>query len=238
MYRSISIVVAAIYICKKGKNMRKIFYIFMLLGLFFLQGCQDEGEPSVPTLVCGTNEEVVDGVCKAIYEPEELALMNAIDHIGEMSNYQLNITIQNGFELYDVVIEFDGEKSSFLFDGVKDYYEIKNGVISHYIQQGNIYTKETITSSQNSEYDFFKAFQVSWFTYNNGKYLLNLQNEASLQTFFESSFSGSELSSFEMTIVDDYISEMIFFLQVEEISYRFIIEFNNIGTVDIVLPTV
>jgi len=218
--------------------MRKIFYIFIFLGLFFLQGCQDEGEPSIPTLICGTNEEIVDGVCKAIYEPEELALMNAIANIDEMSNYKLDITIQNGFELYDVMIEFDGDKSSFLFDGIKDYYEIKNGVINHYVQQGNTYSKETINTQQNSEYDFFKAFQVSWFTYNNGKYLLNLQNQASLQAFFEPSFAGSELSSFEMTIVDDYISEMSFFLQVEDISYRFIIEFNNIGTVDIVLPTV
>ena len=218
--------------------MKKIVYIFMLLGLFSLQGCQDEGELSVPTLICGINEEIVDGVCKAIYEPEELALMNAIANIEMMSNYKLDITIQNGFDLYYVVIEFDDEKSSFLFDNTKDYYEIKNGVISHYIEQGNTYSKEIITAQQNNEYDFFKAFQVSWFTYNNGKYLLNLQNQASLQAFFEPSFAGSELSSFEMTIVDNYISEMSFFLQVEEVSYRFVMEFSNIGTVDIVLPTV
>jgi hypothetical protein len=224
---------------KERKNMKKVVYIFMLLGLFFLQGCQNEPtEPSVPTLVCGTNEEIVDGVCKAIYEPEELALMNAIAHIEEMSNYKLEITIQNGFDLYDVVIEFDDEKSSFTFDGQKEYYENSSGVIYHYIPQGSLYAKETITLPQNGEYDFFKAFEVDWFTYNNGKYLLNLQNQDDAQVFFEESFPDSELSGFEMTIVDDYVTEMIFLLLVGEISYRFIIELNSIGTVNIVLPTV
>ncbi|MBU1144069.1 MAG: hypothetical protein KKH92_10575 [Firmicutes bacterium] len=219
--------------------MKKVFYIFMLFGLFFLQGCQNEPtESAVPTLVCGTNEEIVDGVCKAIYEPEELALMNAIANISDMSNYKLDITIQNGFDLYDVVIEFDDEKSSFSFDGQKEYYENVGGVIDHYIQQGAVYAKESITEPQNGEYDFFKAFEVEWFTYNNGKYLLNLQNQDDAQVFFEESFPESELSGFEMTIANDYVSEMIFFLQVGEISYRFIVEFNSIGTVNIVLPTV
>ncbi|MDO9628857.1 MAG: hypothetical protein Q7I99_03060 [Acholeplasmataceae bacterium] len=217
--------------------MRKIFYVIMLFGLFFIQACK--GEETVPIeIVCGTNEENVDGVCQIIYLPEELALMNAIKNIETMKNYQLDITIQNGFELYDVVIQFDDEKSSFEFDGQKDYYELSSGTLYHYVPQGSIYAKQTLTQSQNSEYDFFKAFEIEWFTYNNGKYLMNLQNQGDAQIFFESSFPDSELSGFEMTIVDNHISEMIFFLLAGEINYRFIIEFNNIGTTNIVLPTV
>ena len=219
--------------------MKKVFYLFLLLGLFFIQGCQTEPtEPVIPTIVCGTNEELVDGVCEPLYEPEELALMNAIANIESMSNYKLDITIQNGFELYDVEIEFDDAVSSFLFDGAKEYFENVSGVIHHYIPQGELYTKETITLNPLGEYDFFKAFEIEWFTYNNGKYLLNLEFQDEAQVFFEESFPGSEFSGFEMTIVDDYVTEMIFFLLVEEISYRFIIEFNSIGSVNIVLPTV
>lgn len=219
--------------------MKKVFYVFMLFGLFFLQGCQGEPtEPVIPTIVCGTNEELVEGVCEAIYEPEELALMNAIANFETMSNYKLDVTIQNGVLLYDAEIEFDDEKSSFLFDGQKEYFENVGGVIHHYIPQGEVYAKETITLDPLGEYDFFKAFEIEWFTYNNGKYFMNLQNQDEAQVFFEASFPESELSGFEMTIVDDYVTEMIFFLLAEEVNYRFIIEFNSIGTVNIVLPTV
>jgi hypothetical protein len=215
--------------------MRKVFFLVALFSLFFLQGCQDEVEP---TLQCGTNEENINGVCEIVLQPEELALINAIANADDLSNYQMDIRIQNGHDLYDIIIQFDNEKSSFEFDGQIDYYEQQGGTLYHYVPQGELYAKEMITTPENNEYNFFKAFEVDWFTYNNGKYLMNLQNQSQAQVFFNGSFPDSVLTGFEMTIDDDFISEMIFLLQVDEISYRFVIEFSNIGTIDIVLPQV
>ncbi|MCR3905403.1 MAG: hypothetical protein NUK62_00045 [Tenericutes bacterium] len=215
--------------------MKKVFFLVALFSLLFLQSCQEE---VIPTLQCGTNEENINGVCEIILQPEELALVNAIANADDISNYQMDITIQNGHDLYDMIIQFDSEKSSFEFDGQVEYYEQQGGTLYHYIPQGELYVKETVTTTGSNEYEFFKSFEVDWFTYNNGKYLMNLQNQSQAQLFFNDSFPDSELTGFEMTIENDFISEMVFLLQVGEISYRFVIEFSNIGTIDIVLPQV
>ena len=77
-------------------TMRKIFFIIMLFGLFYLNGCENEPEQE---LICGPNEENINGVCEIILEPEEIALRDALIYADDMSNYQMDIIIQNGFDL-------------------------------------------------------------------------------------------------------------------------------------------
>jgi hypothetical protein len=221
---------------RKEINMRKIIFIVMLFGLFYLQGC--EKEPEETELICKTNEENINGVCEIILEPEEIALRNALTYADDMSNYQMDITIQNGFELYDIIIEFDDDKSSFEMNLQKEYFEKQQGTLYHYSPAGSQYVKTTVTQNTSDTYQFFKDFEPSWFTYNTNKYLLNMENHEDVQLFFEEAFPGSILSNFEMTITDDYISGMDFMLQVGEISYHLVFEISNVGTVDIVLPVV
>jgi hypothetical protein len=215
--------------------MRKIFFIIMLFGLFYLNGCEKEPEQE---LICGPNEENINGVCEIILEPEELALLNALTNADDMSNYQMDIIIQNGFDLYDIIILFDDEKSSFEMNLQKEYYERQQGILYRYTQQGSSYQKTTTEESSSDSYLFFKDFDPSWFTFNNNKYLLNIENLEDVQSFFEETFPGSILSNFEMTITSDFISGMDFMLQVGETSYHLVFHLSNIGTVDIVLPVV
>lgn len=215
--------------------MRKIFFIIMLFGLFYLNGCENEPEQE---LICGPNEENINGVCEIILEPEELALINALNNTNDISNYQMDIIIQNGFDLYDIVILFDDEKSSFEMNLQKEYYERQQGILYRYVQQGSTYQKTTTEESSSDFYLFFKDFDPSWFTFNNNKYLLNIENLDDVQSFFEGAFPGSVISNFEMTITDFSISGMDFMLQVGEISYHLVFQLSNIGTVDIVLPVV
>ena len=67
--------------------MRKIIFIAMLFGLFYLQGCEEEPVQETE-LICGTNEENINGVCEIILEPEEIALRDALIYADDMSNYQ------------------------------------------------------------------------------------------------------------------------------------------------------
>jgi len=215
--------------------MRKFFFIVMFFGLFYLTGCEKD---PIDELICNTNEENVNGVCETILEPEEIALRNALVYADEMSNYQMDIIIQNGFDLYDIIILFDDEKSSFEMNLEKDYYERIQGILYHYSPQGSLYEKKVTEVSSSESYLFFKAFDPSWFTYNTDKYLLNIENQDDVQVFFEETFPGSILSNFEMTISDDYISKMDFMLQVGEINYHLVFEISHVGTIDIVLPVV
>ena len=230
------------YQLRKDLDMKKIIFIIMLFGLLYLQGCEEEPvvETPIPTpeLICESNEEIVNGVCVIVLPPEEIALINALSNADDMTNYQMDIIIQNGFDLYDIIIEFDGEKSSFEMNLQKEYYERQLGVLYQYSPQGSQYAKTTVEDSSSDSYSFFKDFDPSWFTFSVDKYLLNMQNVADAQVFFEAAFPGSVLSNFELTIADDYISGMDFMLQVGEISYHLVFTISNIGTVDIVLPVV
>ena len=217
--------------------MRKIIFIAMLFGLFYLQGCEEEPVQETE-LICGTNEENINGVCEIILEPEEIALRNALTYADDMMNYQMDIIIQNGFDLYDIILEFDGEKSSFEMNLQKEYFERQQGVLYQYSPAGSQYARTTVEESTSDTYQFFKDFDPSWFTFNTDKYLLNMENHDDVQLFFEEAFPGSVLSNFEMTITDNYISGMDFMLQVGEISYHLVFEISNVGTVDIVLPVV
>jgi len=206
--------------------MRKIIFIVMFFGLFYLQGC--EKEPAEQTVI----------ETEIILEPEEIALRNALTNADGMSNYQMDIIIQNGFELYDIIIEFDDEKSSFEMNLKKEYFERQQGILYQYSPQGSQYARTTAEESSSDSYQFFKDFDPSWFTFSVDKYLLNMENHDDVQLFFEEAFPGSVLSSFELTITDDYISGMDFMLQVGEISYHLVFAISNVGTVDIVLPVV
>jgi len=204
--------------------MRKLIWIAIFFGIFYLQGCEKEPEPE---LICGTNEENVNGVCETILEPEEIALRNALTYADDMSNYQM-----------DIIIQFDDEKSSFEMNLQKEYFERFQGVLYQYAPAGSQYVKTAVEDSSSDAYAFFKDFDPSWFTYSTDKYLLNIENHDDVQLFFQSTFPGSVISNFEMFITDDYISKMDFMLQVGEINYHLVFEISNVGTVDIILPVV
>ncbi len=215
--------------------MRKILFIFAMIGVFIFSACQKD-EEQVP-ITCEYYEELRDGVCVVI-DAEAKLLNDAINNLDTLDDYTLSITIQNQEDSYDITIEFDENKSSFAINDTKDYYINNNDSQEHYFKQGDNYQKEIITESESGNYSFFYELDVNMFTPADGKFYMNIQDLDIIEEFFETDFPGSTVQNFEMTIDDEEISGFEFDVIVNEIDYHMVMIFTLIGETAITIPNV
>lgn len=215
--------------------MRKILFIFAMIGIFVFSACQKEEEQD--PITCESYEELQNGVC-VIIDAEAKLLNDTFNNLDTFDDYTLSVIIQNQMELYYITIEFDGNKSSFAIDDTKDYYSNNNGALEHYFKQGENYQKETISEPESGNFSFFYDLNADMFTPLDGKFYLNLQDSSVIEAFFETEFPGSTVSNFEMTIDDEQISGFVFDLSVGETNYHMVMTFTLIGETSITIPQV
>lgn len=215
--------------------MRKILFVFAMVGVFVFSACQKEIDPIVP-ITCKAYEESQNGICVVVDTKAKL-ISDVFSNIDTFHNYTLDIIVQNQSELYNMKIEFDDNKSSFEVDGKKDYY-MNSSVLEHYFMQGDQYQKEIMTQPLSENFLFFYNLDENMFTAIDDKYYLNLQNQSDVEAFFESEFPDSSASNFELTIEGEQISGIVFDLLVGEINYHIVMTFSLIGETSITIPVV
>lgn len=188
-------------------------------------------------ITCEFYEELQDNVC-VIVDADAKLIFDVFNNLDTFNDYTLEIIVQNQMELYYMTIEFDDTKSSFEIDGNKEYYMFNNGVNEHYFKQGDSYQKETSTEPLSDNYLFFYHLDAEMFTFVEGKYYLNIQNNSDIEAFFEAEFPECMVQNFELTIENEQISEFVFDLIVGQINYRMVMNFSLIGETSITIPAV
>ncbi len=215
--------------------MRKILFIFAMIGVFVFSACQKD-EELVP-ITCESYEELQNGVCVVIDEDAKL-LNDALDNLDTLDDDTLTVAIHDLLDVYYITIEFDGNKSSFAIDDVKDYYINNNGAQEHYFKQGDDYQKEIIDVPESGNYSFFYDLSADMFTSFDGKFYMNIQELDVIEAFFESDFPSSTVQNFEMAINNEKISEIAFDLGIGEVIYHMVMNFTLIGETSITIPVV
>ncbi len=217
--------------------MRKILFVFAMIGAFVFSACEKEPTPIDIPITCESYEELQDGMC-VIVDAEAKLIIDVFEGLDTFDDYTLDIIVQNQLDLYYMTIEFDDTKSSFEIDGNKEYYMYNNGVNEHYFKQSGVYQKESATESLSDNFLFFYSLEAEMFTSQDGKYYLNIQNYSEIEAFFESEFPDCVVQNFEMTIASEQISSMAFDVVVDEINYHIVMTFSLIGETTITLPTI
>lgn len=209
--------------------MKKFVFFALMMCIFILSSCEEK------PIECETDEELIDGVCEVIKTPFE----QTFDRMAVLNNYTLDITIQQFADVYAMTLEVDQENATFEMDGQKEYYHHENGICTYYYPVGDGYRMEVIECGEpNASYDFFHAFEPSWFLEVDGKYFLNSEFYSIVSSLFQTEIEGSTLSNLELILGETYFEEIIFDVQVGDVFYRFNIAFDLIGTTEITLPSV
>ena len=209
--------------------MKKIVFFALIMCIFMLSSCENQ------TIECDEGEELIDGVCEIIKTPFE----ETFDRMAVLDNYTLEISVQQLADLYTMTMEIDQTSASFEMDGIKEYYTNLSGTCTHYFPVGEGYRSEIISCGEaNATYDFFHAFQPTWFMEVSGKYFLKTEFYDEVTLFFQTEIEGSAVANFELVLGDTYFDEMIFDVVVGDLSYRFVMTFDHVGSTVITIPTV
>ena len=217
--------------------MRKILFVFAMIGAFVFSACEKEPIPIDIPITCESYEELQNGVC-VIVDAEAKLIIDVFSGLDTFNDYTLSIIVQNQMEIYDMTIELDGNKSSFEIDDNKEYYMNNNGVNERYFKQGDSYQKESLSEPFSDDFLFFYQLDADMFTAVDGKYYLNIQSYDHIEAFFETEFPDCVVQNFELTIENEHISELAFDLIVGEINYRMVMNFSLIGETSITIPSV
>ncbi len=209
--------------------MKKFVFLALIMCLFILSSCEDQ------EIECESDEQLVDGVCELIKTPFE----QTFDRMAVLENYTLEITVQQLADVYQMVLEVDQQKATFEMDGQKEYYVNQDGTCTFYYPVGEGYRFEVIPCGESeSTYDFFHAFEASWFLEVSGKYFLKTEFYDEVAALFQSEIEGSTVANLELVLGETYFDAIIFDVIVGDLSYRFNMTFDLIGSTVITLPVV
>lgn len=217
--------------------MRKILFVFAMIGAFALSACEKEIPPIDIPITCESYEELQNGVC-VIVDAEAKLIIDVFSELDTFDDYTLSIIVQNQMDLYTMTIEFDDDKASFELDDNKEYYMNNNGVSEHYFKQGDSFQKETLSEPLSDDFLFFYNLSPDMFTSLDGKYYLNIQSYDEIETFFELEFPGCTVQNFEMSIDNEHISELVFDLTVGDIDYHMVMTFSLVGETIVTIPEI
>lgn len=208
--------------------MKKIIFLVLICLTIFLTSCNENH------VTCDEKEEYLDGVCQLIQTPFE----QTFDRMIDLDNYTLNVTIQQFADLYTILMKVDGDKASFDIDGMTEFYHYEDNLCRYYYPVGAGYRMEMISCESTSSYDFFHSFEATWFTEVSGKYFLKTEYYDEVSILFQTKMEGSHIANMELVVGDLYFEKLIFDVFVGDLSYRFEMMFDQIGSTVITLPAV
>lgn len=187
-------------------------------------------------LVCGDNQEIVNGECVIIDQDLE-DIKNALNKTILLTNYQMNVLITNGDDSYEMTLSFD-ENIALFEMGENDvtYYETTSTGINEYIKQGDMYVIQSV--DQIEGFSFYEALDPKWFTKTGDYFLLGSQHLSNISGMITDYFPDGAMNNFKVGLGETYLAYFKFDVLSGEETYQLTFTFDMIGEVALELPSV
>lgn len=187
-------------------------------------------------LVCGDNQEIVNGECVIIDQDLE-DIKNALNKTILLTNYQMNVLITNGDDSYEMTLSFD-ENIALFEMGENDvtYYETTSTGINEYIKQGDMYVIQSV--DQIEGFSFYEELDPKWFTKTGDYFLLGSQHLSNISGMLTDYFPDGAMNNFKVGLDETYLAYFKFDVLSGEETYQLTFTFNMIGEVALELPSV
>jgi hypothetical protein len=203
----------------------KILAALMLGALFLLSACSNP---------CEGNEERVNGVCVPVLNTP---LEKALFHIQNADNYALDITLQLDFTQVDLSIQFDETRIFYDFVDEPIYFESSAEGCFEYTQIADSFVKtEVACSASTSAYGFYLNFEASMFESEEDGFRMLEEYHTIIEDFFSQTLTNPNVSSVELTLMNERLNQLKFTLQSEQDRYEFTLTFSNFDSVTVNLP--
>ncbi len=224
--------------------MKILKFVLIFTLILTVIGCEKDPVIEDPIikdpLVCGDNQEEVDGQCVIVDQALE-DIKIALNETIELTNYKINVLVtysENALDYaYEMTLSFDDQVALFEM-GDQDivYYEFESTGINEYIKQGDAFVIKTVDEVQN--YGFYQDLDPKWFTKIDEYYLMGSQYLSNITEMIEDYFPDGAVNNFKVGLGDQYLDYFMFDVILGEVTYHLTFTFDMIGEVALELPTV
>lgn len=176
-------------------------------------------------------------------ECEEVIVENPLETVFENSqgidNYQMDVTVTENNVTVHMTLLFDGHVSSITIDDTTEYFVKVGDVCTRVTEQLSSVIEETIDciADDDTRFQFFHSFELDWFEEQGDHYVITEGHYDALNNFFRTSIPGAVVSNFNLFVADEYFSQFTFLINATDSSYVFTIDFANINTTEIEVPS-
>ncbi|GEM_PF-4656834 len=215
--------------------MKKFLLLSLFVPLLIITACDRDPVPE-DDLLCEDGQIPVDGECIALNHIEQ-RLHGALENTAALDHYAITVVASDHEVIYDFTMRFDEGKSMFQDANTTTFYTRDDDVCTLIDITLDTKTHELIDCpDQEAGYQFYRAFDYSWFTVEQDRYVLDDEHLAHVGSLFETVESGISLDRLSLDVALDHIHTIDMIFVDGDTTIDITMTFTEVGSATITLP--
>jgi hypothetical protein len=219
-------------------DMKKYMLFLTCCSIFLLASCVKEDpiiddEDPVDNVVECTTDQIKQGDQCIDLTGSEIQLRNAIEQSKNLDNYKIVVTISEGENIQEMSLYVDDSMSMLQTANQTDYYRVSGAICEHKIESNGVSTTTEVSCDTQSNLLLLQSIDYTMFILESGAYHLKDSERPIIEASLEPFFSDISLDDVTISIADNRISFVTYYITVDALEMVLQMEYTDIDQVEL-----